>query len=226
LFGGAAKAEPQHDPWPPTYRLPSGAIRVDASFKEPARQKLIDKATKAVAFLALALIVLGHEYWPWPELVRLVLQFVAGAGPLPATEMAAAWLFVPTIGGAAMVGMFRLLLAALGIDRGTIAIEFQHDSLLIDGRAFDRRLAQSFELEPHHLGKIEGHNEKRLGRASNLYYHDAYTIILQYGERRIEIAQMLGTRPAAALLERVQELKKLPIESASDRRRGPDSARA
>ena len=219
LFGGAAKAEPRHDPWPPTYRLPSGTIRVDASFKEPARQKLVDKATTAVALLALAFIVLGHDYWPWPELVRLVLTV---AGPIPTTEFAAAWLFVATVGVAAIVGMFRLLLAALGIDRGSMVVEFQRDHLLVDGRAFERRWVQGFELEPHHLGKIEGHNEKRLGRASNLYYRDAYTIILQYGERRLEIAQVLGRKPAAALIVRLQELRKQPIESASDRRRGPD----
>jgi len=226
LFGGAAKAEPQHDPWPPTYRLPSGAVRVEASFKEPARQKLVHRATKAVAFLALAFIVLGHDYWPWPDLARVVLHSVAGDGPVPATEMAAARLFVAVVGVAGMVGTFRLLLAALGFDRGSTAIEFHRDRLLVDGRAFDRRSVQGFELEPHHFGKIESHNEKRLGRASNLYYRDTYTIIMQYAERRIEVAHMLGRKPAAALVARFQELNKRSIEPATDRHAAPADLRA
>ena len=98
LLSGQAKAEPRHDPWPPTWRLPSGAIRVEASFKEPGRQKLVNKATKAVAFLALAFIVLGHELWPWSQLVALALNFIAGPGSIPTSEQAAAWLLVAAVG--------------------------------------------------------------------------------------------------------------------------------
>jgi len=208
FFGGRAKSEPNRDPWPPTWRLSSGAIRVEASFKEPGRQKLVDKATKAVAFLALAFIVLGRDYWPWSDLVRVVLTFIAGNDPVPVTELAAAWLLVAVTGLGAIVGSFRLLLAALGVDHGQIALVFNRDHMLINNRAFERRSVTSFELEPHHLGKIEGHNEKRYGQATNLYYRDAYTIILHYGERRIEIAHVHGRKRAAALLARLQELKK------------------
>ena len=207
FFSGRAKAEPRHDPWPPTWRLPSGAIRVEASFKEPGRQKLVDKATKAVAFLALAFVVLGHEQWPWPELVALVLNVIASPGPVPVTEQVAAWLFVGLLGIGMIVGMFRLLLAVLGIDQGKIAVEFHRDQVTIDGRKFDRQSAQGFEVEAHHLGKVEAHSEKRLGQPTNLYYRDAYTIIFRFGERRIEIADIVGRKSAASLTSRFQQLE-------------------
>ena len=216
FFGGQAKAEPSRDPWPPTWRLPSGAIRVEASFKEPGRQKLIDKATKAIAFLALASIVLGHEYWPWPDLVALVLEFIAGPGPTPISELAAAWSLVAVIGVGTIVGTFRLLLAALGVDQGRISIVFAQGHVLIDGRAFERQSIKGFELELHHRGKFEGHNEKRLGQAISLYYRDTFTIIVRYGERRIEIAHVLGRQRANALLARLQELHRYWVMVASE----------
>ena len=218
LLGAQAKAEPRHDPWPPTWRLPSGAIQVEASFKEPGRQKLVDKATKAVAFLALAFIVLGHEHWPWPDLVALALDFIARPGPTPISEQAAAWSLVAVIGVSAIVGTFRLLLAALGLDQGQISCVFAQDHVLIEGRAFERQAIKGFELEPHRLGKFEGHNEKRLGQATSLYYRDAFTIILRYDERRIEIAHVLGRQRASALLARFQKLEKHSIGIRSDRR--------
>jgi hypothetical protein len=206
FLGGQAKAEPRHDPWPPTWRLPSGAIRVEASFKEPGRQKLVDKATKAVAFLALSLIVLGHQHWPWPEFVALVMDFIAGPGPRAISEFAAAWLLVAVVSTSVTVGTFRLLLAALGADQGRLSLVLAHDHVLIDGHAFDRKLIKGLELEPHQLGKIEGHNEKRLGQTTNLYYRDAFAIILQYGERRVEIAHILGRTAANKLFIRLQNL--------------------
>ena len=217
FLGGQAKAEPRRDPWPPTWRLPSGAIQVEASFKEPGRQKLVDKATKAVAFLALAFIVLGHEHWPWPELVALALDLIAGPGPSPISEQAAAWLLITAIGVGTIVGTFRLLLTALGVDQGRISLVFARDRVLIDGRAFEREPVKGFELEPHYLGKIEGHNEKRIGQATNIYYRDAFTIIVRYGERRTEIAHVLGRERAGALLARLQDLYKRPIGTRSDR---------
>ena len=208
FLSGQAKAEARRDPWPPTWRLPSGAIQVEASFKEPGRQKLVDKATKAVAILALAVVVLGHEHWPWPDLVVLALDLIAGQGPPPISEQAAAWLLVVVIAVGTIVGTFRLLLAALGIDQGRISLVFARDHLLIDGCAFEWPAIKGFELDPHHRGKFEGHNEKRLGQATNLYYRDAFTIVVRYGERRVEIAHVLGRQRASALLARLQELQK------------------
>ena len=155
----------------------------------------------------------------------MVLTFIAGNDPIPVTELAAAWLLVTVAGLSAIVGSFRLLLAALGVDQGQIALVFNRDHMLINDRAFERRSVKGFELEPHHLGKIEGHNEKRYGQATSLYYRDAYTIILHYDERRIEIAHVLGRKRAGALLTRLQELKKQvnetginPIHSSVERR--------
>lgn len=215
FLGGDAKAEPRHDAWPPTWRLPSGAIRVEASFKEPGRQKLVDKATKAVAFLALAFIVLGHEYWPWPDLVALVLNFIAGPGSSPISEKAAAWSLVATVGVCIVVATFRLTLAAAGVDQCQASLRFNKHHLSIDGHSFERRGINGFELEPHHLGKMESHSEKRLGQATGLYYRDAFTVILHYGGRRIEIAHVLGRKRASALLTRLQGLQKDPASATS-----------
>ena len=226
FLGSQAKAEPRHDPWPPTWRLPSGAIRVDASFKEPGRQKLVDKATKAVAFLALAIIALGHEHWPWPDLVALALNFIAGPGSIPFSEQAAAWLLVTVIGVGAIVGTFRLLLAALGVDQGRILLLFAQDHVLIDGRAFERQAIKGFELEPHHLGKIEDHNEKRLGQATSLYYRDAYTMVLHYGDRRIEIAEVVGRRTSTRLLARLQILCRESQTNTAKRTQNLSASRA
>jgi hypothetical protein len=226
LLGGQAKAEPRHDPWPPTWRLPSGAIRVDASFREPGRQKLIDKATKAVAFLALAFIVLGHEHRPWPELVAMALSLISGPGPTPISEQAAAWLLIVAIGVGTVVGTFRLLLAALGVDHGRISLIFAQDHVLIDGRAFERQSIKGLELEPHHLGKIESHNDKRLGQATNLYYREAYTVVLCYSKRRIEMANVLGRQAATKLLARLQELSKEPAGFSPNRGRVVAAPRA
>ena len=226
FFGGQAKAEPRHDPWPPTWRLPSGAIQVEASFKEPGRQKLVDKATKAIAFLALAFIVLGHEHWPWPELVALALDFIAGPSPTPMSERAAAWLLVIAIGVGTIVATFRLLLAAVGVDEGRISLIFAQDHVLIDGRAFERQSIKGFELEPHHLGKIEGHNEKRLGNPISLYYRDAFILVQRYGERRIVIAELLGTVSASRLLARLQGLAKEPHVNLDSRSKSSTATRA
>ncbi|MEM7475310.1 MAG: hypothetical protein AAF483_09990 [Planctomycetota bacterium] len=206
LLGGQSKAEPRHDAWPPTWQLPSGAIRVDASFKEPGRQKLISKATKAVAFLGLVAIVLGQEHWFWPELIYIDLNVAAGSDESPISERAAAWLLVVLTCVGTFVGTFRLLLAALGIDQGRILLQFNKDLLLINGRSFEQKAVRGFELEPHLLGKFEGHSERQLGQTTSLYYRNAYTINLCYAERRIEIAHVLGLQPATRLLMRLQEL--------------------
>ena len=211
FLGGQAKIEPLQDVWPPTWRLPSGAICVEASFKEPGRQKLVDRTTKVVAFLALAFVALGHEQWPWPELVALVLSTISDPVTAPISEQAAAWSLVGTAGVGIIVATFRLLLAAVGVDQCQACIRFNKDHLSIDGRSFEQRAIKGFELEPHHLGKVESHGEKRLGQVTGLYYRDAFTIILHYGGRRIEIAHVLGRQRASALLARLQALQKNPV---------------
>ena len=203
-----AKIEPRHDAWPPTWRLPSGAIRIDASFKEPGRQKIVDKTTKAVAFLALVSVTSGHQQWPWQQLISMVLDLSADPGPIPLAEQGAAWLLVTGVSIGAIICMFRLLLAAAGVDHGRISATFRNDRLEINGSIFERRIFNGFEIEPHHLGKIEGQNEKRVGQATGLYYRDAFTVILHYGGRRIEIAHVLGRQHASALLARLQEAQK------------------
>lgn len=132
------EAEPRHDAWPPTWQLPSGAIHVDASFKEPGRQKIVDKTTKMVAFLALAFIVLGHEQWPWPQLVALVLNATSDSAAAPISEQAAAWSLIGTAGAGMIVATFRLLLAVTSADQCQASLRFDQDHLSIDGRSFER----------------------------------------------------------------------------------------
>lgn len=121
-------AEPCRDVWPPTYRTAAGTIVVDATFKEPARQKLLDRSTRVLAVIALAAILIGRDHGPWPALVNLVLAQLAGPGAPPSRpELAAAWLLIILASTGTIVGCGRLLLAALGLDRGRLVVRFGPD---------------------------------------------------------------------------------------------------
>ena len=208
LFGTTAKTEPQHDSWPPTWRLPSGAIQVDASYKEPARQKLVDKSTRAVAFLAIMIAVLGHAQWPFPELTVLILRAASAEASAAIPELAAARLIIGMFAVGIIIGAYRLSLAALGLDQGRTRVTFEHDSIVIDGHVFDRRVSHGFDLEQHHLSKQEDHRDRQQQISTPLYYRESYVATFQYGERRIEIAEILGKKAATRLIGRLQCLQK------------------
>lgn len=226
FFGGSAKAEPQHDPWPPTWRLPSGALQVEVSYKEPARQKLVDKSTRAVAFLALMVAVLGHAQWPFPELTSLILQIVGAEASVPLPELITARVIVGLLVIGTIVGVYRLILATLGLDRRPASVTFGHDRILIGGQSFDRRVGHSFDLEPHHEAKREDHRDRQQKISTPLYYRDSYTLTFQYGERRIEIAEILGKKPAVKLVARLQGLQKTPIPVPEAQRTSTHEQRA
>lgn len=217
LFGNTAKTEPQHDPWPPTWRLPSGAMQVDASYKEPSRQKLVDKSTRAVALLAVMFAVLAHAQWPFPELTGLTLRIIDAGTNVAIPEMVAAKLIIGTLAVSVIVGIYRLGLAVLGLDQGKTRVVFGDGSIVIDGHAFDRRVGHGFDLEPHHLGKREDHRDRQLLTSTPLYYRDSYVVTFQYGERRIEIAEIIGKKAGTKLVSRLQGLQRMVINTANAR---------
>jgi hypothetical protein len=206
FFHAAPKIQPRHDPWPPTWRLPSGAIQVEATYKEPARQKLVDKSTRVVAFLALMFTVLSYDRWPFPEASTWILQAIAADGPAALPELLAARAIIGLLAVVGIVGSYRLALAALGLDLGRATVTFEHKCIRINGQVYNRDLVHGFELEPHPLARQEEHRDRQQQIASPLYFRDAYIMILQYGDRRIEIAALLGRHPANQLLARLQTL--------------------
>lgn len=209
-FGTTLKSQPHHDPWPPTYRLPSGALQIEATYKEPARQKLVDKSARAVAFLALMVVVVGNAQWPFLKLTTVVLDMIGQGASATLPELIAARLMVGVIAIVAIVLTFRLSLAALGLDRGTMRVTFDPDRIVIDGQSFDRRVTHGFELEPHHRAKREDHRDRQQQIASPLYFRDSHIVMFQYGERRIEIAEILGKQHATKLVARLQTVQKTP----------------
>ena len=219
FFGITAKTEPQHDPWPPTWRLPSGAILVDASYKEPARQKLVDKSTRAVAFLATMIAVLAHARWPFPELTGLVLGIIDVGTKVAIPELIAAKLIIGMLAVVGIVGIYRLGLAAIGLDQGRTRVVFGNGSIVIDGHAFDRRVSHGFDLEQHNFGKREDHRDRQQQISTPLYYRDSYVVTFQYGDRRIEIAEIMGRQPAARLVSRLQRPKHAAINTNSTQER-------
>jgi hypothetical protein len=164
---------------------------------------LVDKSIRAVAFLALMFAVLGHNLWPFPEASAWILQAVAdGSTALP--ELIAARAIVGLLAVVVIVGSYRLVLAALGLDRGKLSVTFEQGRIIINGQAYDCRNARGFELEPHPLARQEEHRDRPQQIATPLYYRNSYVIIIQYGERQIEIATFLGQLPATRLLARLQ----------------------
>lgn len=216
FFQAAPKIQPRHDPWPPTWRLPSGAIQVEATYKEPARQRLVDKSTRAVAFLALMFAVLGHDLWPLPQTSALLLQTLPTDGPATLPELIAARAAISLLTVVAIVGIYRLTLAGLGLDQGKVTITFEHDRMRINGQTYDRRLARGFELEPHPFAKQEEHRDRLQQIGTRLYYRDSYVLTLEYGDRRIETAEIIGKKSATMLVARLQMLLKWSISSAEN----------
>ena len=66
-------------------------------------------------------------------------------------ELVAAKLIIGMLAVVVIVGIYRLGLAALGLDQGRTQVVFGNGSIVIDGHAFDRRVSHGFDLEPHHL---------------------------------------------------------------------------
>ena len=145
-------------------------------------------------------IAIGHKHWPWSELVNPIFDLISTSRPIPIVDQLIVWILIGAVGVGVVVAWFRLLFAALGLDRGQISASFSNYHLTINGSTYDWRFIKGFEIEPHYLGKVEGHNEKHLGHPTNLYYRDAFILVLQYGNRRIELAQLLGRRSASSLL--------------------------
>ncbi|MEZ5936062.1 MAG: hypothetical protein R3F54_29995 [Alphaproteobacteria bacterium] len=143
---------------------------------------------------------------------------MATDGPAALPELIAARAIVGLLASVAIVGSFRLVLAALGLDRGRVILTLEPSYIRIDGQAYDRGVVRGFELEPHLLARLEEHRDRQQKVASPLYFRDAYFLVLQYGDRRIEVAAILGNHPATKILARLQTL----LTTAADAGDGTD----
>ena len=152
--------------------------------------------------------VLAHAQWPFPELTGLTLRIIDAGTNVAIPEMVAAKLIIGMLAVVVIVGIYRLGLAALGLDQGKTRVVFGHGSIVIDGHTFDRRVSHGFDLEPHHLGKREDHRDRQQQISTPLYYRDSYVLTIQYGDRRIEIAELMGKKAATKLVSRLQGLQK------------------
>lgn len=82
------------------------------------------------------------------------------------------------------------------------------DRIEVQGRLFRKKYSRSnpvaFRIEPHHRGADEA---LKTGRAQAGVYRFAVEVVMQYGERRIVIAEMphSGIGHAEALLTRLRE---------------------
>ena len=157
--------------------------------------------------------ILAHAQWPFPELTAFVLRFVGRETSMEVPELVAARLIIGMLAVGVIIGAYRLSLAALGLDQGRTRVTFGHDSIVIHGYAFDRRVNHGFDLEQHHLSKREDHRDRQQQVSTPLYYRDSYVLTLQYGERRIEIAEIMGKKAATKLVSRLQALKKRVIST-------------
>ena len=78
---------------------------------------------------------------------------------------------------------------------------------------FDRRVGHGFDLEQHHLSKREDHRDRQQQVSTPLYYRDSFVVTFQYGERRIEIAEIMSKRAGTKLVNRLQGIQKMAINA-------------
>ena len=161
--------------------------------------------------------VLAHAQSPFPELAGLALQAIDVGTNVAIPELIAAKLMIGMLAVGVIVGIYRLGLAALGLDQGKTRVVFGRGSIVINGHAFDRRVSHGFDLEPHHHGKREDHRDRQQQISTPLYYRDSFVVTFQYGDRRIGIAEIMGKKAATKLVSRLQMLQKFKLVPDSDR---------
>ena len=73
-------------------------------------------------------------------------------------------------------------------------------------RTFSRNVPIEFRVEQHHKAAWEEMREQKRGKAGNRWYREAIEVVMQYGEKRISIAEMrmVDLEKAKALVIRLQ----------------------
>ena len=73
-------------------------------------------------------------------------------------------------------------------------------------KKYSRAVPMEFRIEPHHKGAWETAKEIRLGRRVKVRYRNAIEVVMQYGEKRVPVAEFEATdiERAKALLFRIQ----------------------
>jgi hypothetical protein len=74
------------------------------------------------------------------------------------------------------------------------------------GKTYSRMQPIEFRVEPHQKGMQEEQREARTGQRASRIYREAIEVVMQYGEKRVVLAEMLqkDLEKAKALVIRLQ----------------------
>ena len=173
--------------WPRVRRPEGGGIRISGTYLPPHRAGAVSALFGLIVFAQCALVLAGTG--------NVVAAAVWGA--LMALLYPVLWkqAFVSLLGKIADVTVFP--------DR----IEVSHGFLR---KKYSRTHPIAFRIEPHHKGFDEVFREMKTGRRQKSTYRLAVEVVMQYGERRIVIAEMplADTGHAEALLARLRDAMK------------------
>lgn len=169
--------------WPRVRRPEGGGIRISGTFMPPHRAGAVSALFGLIVFAQCALVL-------------------AGTGNVVA---AAVWgalmsLLYPVLWKQAFINLLgKIVDATVFPDR----IEVSHGFLR---KKYCRTHPITFRIEPHHKGFDEVFREMKTGRKQKSTYRLAVEVVMQYGERRIVIAEMplADTAHAEALLARLR----------------------
>jgi hypothetical protein len=178
------KCEKTTADWPRTRPSEGGGTRISGTYAQP----WLAESMPAL----FGLIVLVHCAMLFAGTANIVAAAVWGA------FMA---LLYPLLWKRALTNMFgRMLDITVEPDRVRVRQGFFY-------RNYDRRNPIAFRIEPHRRGFDEALREMKTGRVQKRTYRLAVEVVMQYGERRIVLAEMpladIGN--AEALLARLQD---------------------
>jgi hypothetical protein len=167
-----------------------------------------------------------HSFDKTKSQIRITGSYIS-----PQAERRAGWLagllfivlcvglLLPTGNAAAMGIGFIVLLLFCGFALHPLLVKLhnQRFNLLIgtdtikfpavwSGKTYARAAPIEFRVEPHHKGIQEEQRELRSGQRGSRLYRDAIEVVMQYGEKRVVLAEMRSKdlEKAKALVIRIQ----------------------
>lgn len=167
--------------WPRSRPVRSGGVRISGRYMPPGRAGALPRLYGLIVFVQCAMIL-------------------ADTGSPAAV---AVW--------AALMALLYLVLwkrALTDMLSKFLDVRVFSDRIEVQGNLFRKKYCRSnpvaFQIEPHHRGADEA---LKTGRAQEGAYRFAVEVVMQYGERRIVIAEMphSGIEHAEALLTRLRE---------------------
>lgn len=133
--------------------------------------------------------------WMWGHGPDMAINLFAGV-------MAGGFGYV-ILGGLPVIGILKLIPREVDVK-----ILAQHIQIKKGRgyRTFSRNVPIEFRVEQHHKAAREEMNEQKTGKPGNRWYREAIEVVMQYGEKRIQIAEMrmVDLEKAKALVMRLQ----------------------